>query len=130
MPSPRCVIESRTRPILPVAVVAAVAALEAAKSSTRHESRCFLRTELAGGALRVENDAAGYRARTGVLGDEHARALVRIDAELKTALGFPAAASGAKTKKAPRVRKPWAKAPPTTRQERFAKRQLLSRALS
>ena len=52
MPSPRRVIESCTRTILPVAVVAAVAALEAAKLSTLHESRCSLRPELAGGALR------------------------------------------------------------------------------
>ena len=79
--------------------------------------------------LRVENDAAGYRARTAALGDEHARALVRIDEELRAALGLCAAANddAKPTMKAPRVRKPWAKAPPTTRQERFAKpeRQLL-----
>ena len=39
-PSPRRVIESSTRPILPTPVVAAVVALEAAKGSTLHESRC------------------------------------------------------------------------------------------
>ena len=38
MPALRRVIESHTRPILPVAVVVAVAALEAAKGSTLDES--------------------------------------------------------------------------------------------
>ena len=59
MPSPRRVIESLVLPILPVAIVAvaivavvAAAALEAAKGSTRHESLCSLRAELAGSALR------------------------------------------------------------------------------
>lgn len=70
--------------------------------------------------LHVENDAAGYRARTLALGDQHAREIVRIDEELKAALGF----ADKQKQKAPRVRKTWVKAPPTTRQERFAKRQL------
>ena len=51
MPSPRRMIESHTRPILLVAVVAAVVALDAAKGLTRHESRCSLLARLAGGAM-------------------------------------------------------------------------------
>ena len=52
MPSPRRVIEPHTRPSLPMAVVAVVAALEAAKSSSLHESQWTLWVELAGDALR------------------------------------------------------------------------------
>ena len=48
MPSPHRVIESHTRPILPVA---AVAALEAARGSSLHESQWSLEAEPAGGAL-------------------------------------------------------------------------------
>ena len=54
MPSPRRVIESHTLPILLVAVFAAVAALEASKGSTLHESLCSPLALLAGGTLRAE----------------------------------------------------------------------------
>ena len=51
MPSPRREIESRTRPILPVAVLADVASSEAAKGSIQHKSRNSQRADLECGAL-------------------------------------------------------------------------------
>ena len=47
MPSPRREIESRIRHILPVAGLADVVASEAARGSTRHESRNSQRADLA-----------------------------------------------------------------------------------
>ena len=52
MPSPRREIESRTLPVSPVAVLADVAASEAAKGSTQHESRNSQQADLEFGALR------------------------------------------------------------------------------
>ena len=51
MPSPRREIESRIRHILPVAVLADVAASEAVRGLTRHESRNSQRAYRACGAL-------------------------------------------------------------------------------
>ena len=51
MPSPRRVIESHTRQILPVAVFATLEAAKGSSDSSRHESQWSLGAELAGGTL-------------------------------------------------------------------------------